>query len=87
MNDRILHKAARNRPLTPEEELLNKQYSKVRARVEHVFGSIRKQLHRSGIRCIGLVRAAFQVGLRNLGYNMLRTLHLLSKPEAIAGIV
>jgi len=87
MNDHILHKAARNRPLTPQEELLNKQYSKVRARVEHVFGSITKQLGGSSVRCIGLVRATFQVGLRNLGYNMLRTVYLLSKPDAAVGSV
>jgi transposase, IS5 family len=87
MKDRIMHKAARNRPLTAEEDLLNKQYSKVRARVEHVFGSTTKQLGGSAVRCIGLVRTTFQVGLRNLGYNMLRTLHLLTKQTTTVGSV
>lgn len=78
MKDHTHKKAQKNRPLTEQEEARNKELSKTRARIEHVFGSMNKQLHGLSVRCIGLVRATFRVGLTNLCYNILRTLHLLS---------
>ena len=37
---RIIHKAKRGKPLNSRQKILNHGYSKVRCRVEHVFGSI-----------------------------------------------
>jgi IS5 family transposase len=59
---------------------------RTRARVEHVLGSILKQLHGLSVRCIGLRRATFLVGLTYLCYNLLRTLILLSKQPSVGSV-
>jgi len=62
----------RNTPLTDEQKSANHERSKIRVRVEHVFGS---QLQLAGdlvIRSIGMARAKTKIGLRNLGYNLNR---------------
>ncbi|MBK7383848.1 MAG: IS5 family transposase [Flavobacteriales bacterium] len=85
MNDCVLKQARRNKPLSQQDEQRNKELSRVRARVEHVFGSMNKQLHSLSVRCIGLARATFRVGLTNLCYNFLRSLYLI--PRSSVGIV
>lgn len=77
MKDHTHKKAQKNKPLTEQEQARNRELSKTRARIEHVFGSMNKQLHGLSVRCIGLVRATFRVGLTNLCYNFLRSLHLI----------
>jgi len=62
----------RNTPLTETQKAANHERSKIRVRVEHVFGS---QLQLAGdlvIRTIGMARAKTKIGLRNLGYNLNR---------------
>ena len=86
MKYRVLKQARRNKPLTARQKRYNTGRSKVRARVEHVFGTIDKQLGGLHVKCIGLNRATFQVGLTNLCYNLLRTLTLLPKHPTV-GIV
>lgn len=85
MKWRVLKQARRNTPLTEGQKRINTERSRVRARVEHVFGSMNKQLHGLSVRCIGLMRATFRVGLTNLCYNILRSLHLI--PTSTVGIV
>ena len=68
----ICEKAYRNRPLTDEQKAENRRKSKVRARVEHVFGFIEGHMHGSTFRGKGMVRADFNIGLTNLVYNMER---------------
>jgi hypothetical protein len=53
----------------------NRKKSKVRARVEHIFGA---QAAMDGhlVRTIGLERARVKVGLLNLAYNMKRLVQL-----------
>ncbi|MBK6408981.1 MAG: IS5 family transposase [Flavobacteriales bacterium] len=85
MKDCVLKQPRKNTPLSEEDELRNKDLSRVRARVEHVFGSMNKQLHGLSVRCIGLARATFRVGLTNLCYNLLRSLHLI--PRSSVGSV
>lgn len=85
MKCRILKQARRNTPLTERQKRINTERSRVRARVEHVFGSMNKQLHGLSVRCIGLVRATFRVGLTNLCYNILRSLYLI--PNSSVGSV
>ena len=69
---RIHVRANRNRPLTAAQEAANKRRSKVRARIEHVFGA--QQNARGGrlVRTIGIVRAKAKIGLMNLAYNIRR---------------
>jgi IS5 family transposase len=68
----------RNTPLTESQQAANRERSKIRVRVEHVFGS---QLQLAGdlvLRTIGLARAKTKIGLRNLGYNLNRYGYLKS---------
>ena len=75
VQNRIHEKGYRNRPLTKTQERSNKAKSRIRVRVEHVFG----RMHQFGgitIRTIGIVRAEIQIGLLNMAYNMTRYAYL-----------
>lgn len=86
MKYRVLKQARRNKPLTAQQKRTNTQRSRLRARVEHVFGAMDKQLGGLRVRCIGLPMATFHVGLTNLCYNLLRTLHLLERTPTIGSV-
>jgi IS5 family transposase len=72
----IHEKGYRNKPLTEEQIKNNKKKSKIRVRVEHVFGFIENSMNGSFIRSIGKTRAKFNIGMINLTYNMFRYLFL-----------
>lgn len=86
MKYRVLKQARRNKPLTERDKRYNTGRSRVRARIEHVFGAMNKQLGGLQVRSIGLARASFQVGLTNLCYNFLRTLNLLTKHPTVGSV-
>jgi IS5 family transposase len=72
LHSRINEKGYRNRPLSESQKESNREKSKIRSRVEHVFGV---QSQRAGgllLRSIGIVRAKTKIGLRNLSYNLSR---------------
>ena len=73
---RIHEKGYRNRPLNEAQKEANHEKSKVRARVEHIFGFIENSMGGSRIRCIGKTRAKATIGLINLTYNMFRALQI-----------
>ena len=75
---RICEKGARNHPLTEEQKASNKEKSKVRSRVEHVFGA-QAQMGGHIVRTIGLLRAKVKIGMMNLVYNMVRLGQLLRR--------
>ena len=84
LQNRILHKAKKDQPLTEAEELENKAWSKIRVRVEHAFGAMSNELGADGtFRRIGLKRATVMLGMRNLVYNMHRftTLETMPSPQ------
>ena len=68
----IHERAYRNAPLTTEQEASNKEKSRVRARVEHVFGHMENSMGGIFLRSIGALRAQVGVGLMNLTYNLSR---------------
>jgi IS5 family transposase len=72
VENKIHERAYRNKPLTDEQKQRNREKSKVRVRVEHVFGFIENSLGGSFIRSIGKRRSAAIIGLINLTYNMFR---------------
>ncbi len=76
LKSRIHRKAQRNKPLAEREKRGNKTRSKVRARVEHVFGAQSNDMCGTLVRSIGLVRARARIGLKNLAYNMRRLVQL-----------
>ena len=69
----IHEKGYRNNPLTQEQKESNNTKSKIRARVEHIFGfmtnSMNDALH---MKCIGIKRVKDSIGLLNLTYNLFR---------------
>lgn len=74
----IHRRGARNHPLTAREQQGNATRSRVRARVEHVFGHQANAMGGKLVRTIGLVRAKMKIGMQNLTYNMSRFVHLHS---------
>jgi IS5 family transposase len=72
----INEKGYKNKPLTDEQKASNQEKSKVRSRVEHVFGHITNSMGGMTIRCIGLGRAKCAIGLKNLAYNLSRYAYL-----------
>ncbi len=68
----IHHKGKRAKPLTARQMKANKTRSKVRVRVEHVFGFQERSMGGKFIRTIGLARASVKIGMMNLIYNMNR---------------
>ena len=81
----ICEKGTRNHPLTEEQKENNRQKSKIRCRIEHIFGQMTGQLHGINIRSIGLTRAWFNIGLLNLVYNFMRY-EFLKRPKLPKGI-
>ncbi len=72
MKNQVNEKGYRNKPLTESQKLSNRQKSKTRARVEHVFGFMEQSMNGLFIRCVGIARASGIIGLINLTYNIFR---------------
>lgn len=70
--NQIHERAYRNKPLTEAQELSNTEKSRVRARVEPVFGAMENDMGGIFVRSIGAARAKVGVGLMNLAYNLKR---------------
>ena len=68
----IIERAFRGKPLTDEQKALNRVKSKIRCRIEHVFGFVTNSMGDFYVRTIGSFRAKGVVGLINLVYNMCR---------------
>lgn len=76
IRSRINEKGVSNKPLTDRQKEKNKVKSKVRARVEHIFGFMENSMNRIYIRCVGVVRSSVSIGLMNLTYNIKRFIQL-----------
>src|ERR1700730_899261 len=72
LKNRIHRRAYRNRKLSEAQKAANTTRSKVRARVEHVFGDQKNATGAEIVRTIGIVRARCKIGMTNLVYNMRR---------------
>jgi IS5 family transposase len=72
----IIERAYRNKPLTAEQKESNRLKSKIRARIEHIFGAQKMRMGNEILRTVGMIRAKFQIGIRNLVYNMSRVVSL-----------
>jgi transposase, IS5 family len=72
MTNKVHEKGYRNHPLTEKQKKSNNKKSKIRARVEHVFGFMKQSVGNPIIRTIGLARAKIKIGLLNLTYNLFR---------------
>jgi IS5 family transposase len=77
IQNRIHEKGYRNRPLNKTQKRNNTAKSRIRARVEHVFGTMTKSMGGIYIRSIGKTRAHVQIGLMNLAYNIKRYVYIM----------
>jgi IS5 family transposase len=68
----ICEKGTRGHPLTDEQKARNREISRIRARVEHVFGRMHGSMGGITVRCIGLTRVRYSVCMKNLAYNLLQ---------------
>ncbi len=82
----ICEKGARNQPLTAEQKTSNTEKSRVRVRVEPVFGA-QAQMGGHIVRTIGLLRARVKIGMMNLVYNRMRLGQLLRRDGGVASAV
>jgi transposase, IS5 family len=69
---KVNEKGYRNKPLTAEQKATNREKSKTRARVEHIFGFVENSMNGSFVRCIGIVGAKAKIDMMNLTYNLFR---------------
>ena len=76
MNDKTCKKGYRNNPLTEQEIATNREKSRIRSRVEHVFGFMEGSMNGMNLYAIGIKRVEGLVGLMNLTYNMFRKIQI-----------
>jgi len=72
VSSQIQERAYRNRPLSDEQKQRHRQKSKIRARIEHVFGYMSQTMKGFYLRYIGRRRNGAAIGFINLIYNMAR---------------
>ena len=82
---KVIEKAYRNNPLSEEQRANNKEKSRVRIRVEHVFGHMANSMGGIAIRTIGIEKATVVLTLKNLAYNMSR-FSFLSRQKKLSTI-
>lgn len=81
----ICEKGARNHPLTEEQKKSNRQKSKTRCRIEHIFGFMTNSMHGIITRSIGMTRVKSGIAFTNLVYNICRY-EFLKRPGRSDGI-
>lgn len=69
---KVIERAYRNKPLTARQRKSNRAKSRIRVRVEHVFGTMCMCMRAAWNRCIGMNRNHGAVAMTNLVYNMIR---------------
>lgn len=74
--NRVNEKGYRNKPLTEDQKTSNLEKSRVRARVEHIFGFVENSMNGSYIRTVGMARAKAKIGMMNIVYNICRCVQL-----------
>ena len=72
VKNEVMEKGARGRKLSKEQMAGNRGKSKVRVRVEHVFGFMTMTMRALYQRCVGGVRNETGIGLTNLVHNLCR---------------
>jgi IS5 family transposase len=73
---RIHRRGRRNHPLSEAQAKANHKKSRIRARIEHVFGAQQTAPGGRLVRTIGILRARAKIGLQNLVYNIRRLVTL-----------
>jgi len=80
---RVNEKGSKNKPLTEGQIEDNREKSRTRVRVEHVFGHMTNSMGGMFIRCIGIERAIREIAMKNLAYNLQRFVYLHGAAKSI----
>ena len=72
MKDKVIKRNTRDKKISKWQETINRKNSKLRVRVEHVFGYTEECLHGMSSRVVGFARNAAYNTLTNLVYNLCR---------------
>lgn len=78
IDNRILHKAYRNQPLTPKQRTQNRVNSGACSMVEGVFGILKQYYGMRKAKCIGQVRNHVRFNLVAMAYNLKRALKIVT---------
>lgn len=84
-DNRILHKAKRNQPLSDPQKHQNRQWSSIRSTVERVFGVLKQHYGIAKARYLGLKRNQARFMLATMAYNIKRGVVVQAEMMAIAG--
>jgi len=76
--NRVNEQGSKWKALTEAQRLLNREKSRTRVRIEHVFGAIEMQMNGSFTRTVGMARNRFRCLLTALTYNMIRRFQIAS---------
>lgn len=76
MSNKVCEKGYRNRPLTEDQKSSNTEKSRIRSRIEHIFGFMENSMNAMYLQVIGIKRVSSAIGLMNLTYNMFRKVQL-----------
>ena len=72
----IHEKGYRNNPLTKRQQQRNRKKSKIRARIEHIFGFMTNSMNKMYLHYRNFERNQSAIGLMNLTYNLFRLVQL-----------
>lgn len=76
IRNRIMRKAARNRPLTKSQKLFNRLISKKRFIVEQAFGTLKRRFQFTKASYFGLAKVQGQFYLKAMCFNLLKAMNL-----------
>ena len=68
--EHLQRKGSRNRKLSNWKQQGNRTRSRIRSRVEHIFGVQAQRAGNMILRGIGIIRSGAHIGLRNLVFNL-----------------
>lgn len=73
---KVNRKGYRNKSITQKQQNDNSKQSKVRARVEHVFGFMANSMNGKFLKYRSFIRNQIAIGLMNITYNLFRLVQL-----------
>ena len=76
IGNRVMERAYRNKPLTPDQKKKNQGNAGVRCTVERVFGVLKLHYGMGQARYLGLARNALRFGLMCFAYNLKRGVNI-----------
>jgi IS5 family transposase len=72
LKNKVHEKGYRGSALTEKQKTKNNEKSRIRVRIEHVFGFMEQSMNGLVVKSVGIVRATGIIGLINFTYNLFR---------------